>query len=286
MEEATKNLLFGVLFFILGMILLILSILDIRSYGDNDNQSIKDSIDTINRLSYIIIVLSLIFIAIGVVIILKKEDLGYLTFFTSLSDRTKSFIMIGTSLLIVMVGIIQRVKINEILPDMSDVNSVKRYDDTHTVSSSTVLGSNTGVLVIGGMLGIAGIAHFFMKEKIEDLILSEREEREKEYDDIIKREKKALEEIKETLSPHLYKQKRLRIKELENEAAAYLSSYDKAFSEAEQKAEGANIITKTPKLTPVTPIYGQVKGQVPQQAQIQLWPEAQQPPKLNFKFGF
>jgi hypothetical protein len=165
MEPNTINLLFGLFFVILGISLLIMSILDIRTYQDTDNQTIKDNIDFINTCSNITMIVSACIILIGIIFMIRSKRQEFFDFFFSLSPKIKS-VMIGIiGLLILIVGSLQRVKINNILPDMSNENAVKSYNDNHTVSASSVLGSNMGIIVIGIMLLLSGITHFFMNQE-------------------------------------------------------------------------------------------------------------------------
>lgn len=168
MEESTKQMLFGLFFFILGFSLFIMSILDIRSYQDNDNQIIKDNIDTINSCTYIIMVLAAIMVLTGIMFMIRSKRQDFLDIFFSLSARTGSFIMIAVGILILIIGIVQRVKINNILPDMSDENAIKSYNDHHTLPASSVLGSNLGIIVSGTIFLFAGIVQFFMNRESAD----------------------------------------------------------------------------------------------------------------------
>ena len=165
MEESTKKMLFGFFFVVLGISLFIMSILDIRSYQDSDNQTIKDSIDSINTFSHIMMVLSGFIVLTGIFFMIRSKRQDFLNFFFSLSARTESFIMITIGMLILIIGIIQRVKINSILPDMSDENAVKSYNDHHTLPASSVLGSNMGIIIFGIIFLLAGIVHFFMNRQ-------------------------------------------------------------------------------------------------------------------------
>jgi len=167
MEPNTKNLIFGIFFVLLGISLLIMSILDIRTYQDTDNQTIKDNIDFINTCSHIIMIVSAFVVLTGIVFMIRSKRQEFLEFFFSLSPKIKSFIMIAIGLLILIVGILQRVKINNILPDMSNENAVKSYNDNHTVSASSVLGSNMGIISSGIIFLLAGIIHFFMNRDEE-----------------------------------------------------------------------------------------------------------------------
>jgi len=168
MEESTKKMLFGFFFVLLGISLLIMSILDIRSYQDSDNQSIKDNIDVINTCSHIVIGVSVFVVLLGIILMIRSKRQDFLNFFFNLSPRIGSFIMVVFALLILISGIIQRTKINNILPDMSNESAVKSYNDNHTVSASSVLGSNMGMIAIGIILLLAGIAHYFMNRPEEE----------------------------------------------------------------------------------------------------------------------
>ena len=105
MEESTKKMLFGFVFVVLGISLFIMSILDIRSYQDSDNQTIKDSIDSINTFSHIMMVLSGFIVLTGIFFMIRSKRQDFLNFFFSLSARTESFIMITIGMLILIIGI-------------------------------------------------------------------------------------------------------------------------------------------------------------------------------------
>ena len=165
MDPNTKNLIFGLFLVILGISLFIMSVMDIRSYADSDNQTIKDNIDVINTCGYIIMVLSVFIFLMGIILIIRWKLGEFLEFLFGLSTRIYSFIMIAIGLLILIVGIVQRKKINNILPDMSDANAVKSYDDHHTIPASSVLGSNMGIIAIGISLVFVGIVYFFMNRE-------------------------------------------------------------------------------------------------------------------------
>ena len=165
MDPNTKKLIFGFFFVVLGISLFIMSVLDIRSYQDTDNQTIKDSIDSINTFSHIMMVMAGFIVLTGIFFMIRSKRQDFLNFFFSLSARTESFIMITIGILILIVGIVQRTKINSILPDMSDENAVKSYNDHHTLPASSVLGSNMGIIIFGIIFLLAGIVHFFMNRQ-------------------------------------------------------------------------------------------------------------------------
>lgn len=151
-----------------------MSILDIRSYQDTDNQIIKDNIDSINTSSHIMIAISVFILLTGIMFMIRSKRQDFLNIFFSLSARTGSFIMIAIGILILIVGIIQRVKINNILPDMSDENAVKSYNDHHTIPASSVLGSNMGIILFGIIFLFAGIVQFFMNRKEEPQLIKSK----------------------------------------------------------------------------------------------------------------
>ena len=244
MEESTKNLLVGVFFFILGISLFILSILDKRSYEDNENQSIKDNIDSINTCTYIIMGVSLFATLVGVIHIIRSNRPDFLQVLTTLSPRIESFIMIAFALLILIVGIIQRVKINNILPDMSDDSAVKSYNDHHTISASSVLGSNMAIIVSGIVLLGAGIVHFFKNREPEpqqEIIKSKAQQQHEKNMTIVASKKKLWEDA---LKSGKYSEDALEELELiyENARAtaekAY-ATYKKGIQDAKKEAENS-----------------------------------------------
>ena len=234
MEESTKNLLVGVFFFILGISLFILSILDKRSYEDNENQSIKDNIDSINTCTYIIMGVSLFATLVGVIHIIRSNRPDFLQVLTTLSPRIESFIMIAFALLILIVGIIQRVKINNILPDMSDDSAVKSYNDHHTISASSVLGSNMAIIVSGIVLLGAGIVHFFKNREPEpqqEIIKSKAQQQHEKNMTIVASKKKLWEDALEELEL-IYENARATAEK------AY-ATYKKGIQDAKKEAENS-----------------------------------------------
>ena len=167
MEESTKKMLFGFFFVLLGISLFIMSILDIRTYQDSDNQTIKDNIDSINTFSHIVIGVSVFIVLTGIILMIRSKRPDFLDFFFRLSPKIAAIIMGVVGVLILSVGIAQRAKINNILPDMSNETAVKSYNDNHTVSASAVLGSNMGIIASGIMFLLAGIVHYFMNREVE-----------------------------------------------------------------------------------------------------------------------
>lgn len=258
MDPNTKNLIFGLFLVILGISLFIMSVMDIRSYADSDNQTIKDNIDVINSCGYIIMVLSVFIFLMGIILIIRWKRGEFLEFLFGLSTRIYSFIMIAIGLLILIVGIVQRTKINNILPDMSDANAVKSYDDHHTIPASSILGSNMGIIAIGIILVLVGIVYFFINR--EEPVITNKAQAEIQHEKNMRIVASKKKEWEDAVKEGTYSDNRLEELELvyENARATsekawsdYKKGIEKAISENTQQIVGPTNV-KASLSTPVS----------------------------------
>ena len=161
----------------ISLTLIVLSLLNIRSSNDKDDNDTKSAIKIINYCSLIIGGLSAIVLIRSIYVIYTVRQGTFDPTYESVINKAISFLPI----LVFITAVVQKINLSKILPDLSNKKAVDNYNQTHSLKAEDVKGSSDGIFWLSLILFLFSLYGLLYKGK-EEINIS----KETKYDKVMK----------------------------------------------------------------------------------------------------